>query len=79
MTMSSPTKYVYTGARAASKVWDITNQSGNKAPVSQLDCLRENYIRSIKLLPDGRTRWLRRGEHCPSGTWPPPTPGSRQS
>lgn len=56
VTMSSPTKYVYTGGKGCVKVWDITNQSGNKAPVSQLDCLqRENYIRSIKLLPDGRT------------------------
>jgi len=55
VTMSNPTKYVYTGGKGCVKVWDIT-QSGNKAPISQLDCLqRENYIRSIKLLPDGRT------------------------
>jgi len=55
VTMSNPTKYVYTGGKGCVKVWDIT-QSGNKAAISQLDCLqRENYIRSIKLLPDGRT------------------------
>jgi len=55
VTMSNPTKYVYTGGKGCVKVWDIT-QPGNKAPMSQLDCLqRENYIRSIKLLPDGRT------------------------
>ncbi|KAL1428201.1 hypothetical protein MTO96_002608 [Rhipicephalus appendiculatus] len=37
------------------KVWDIS-QPGSKSPVSQLDCLqRDNYIRSCKLLPDGRT------------------------
>jgi len=55
VTMSNPTKYVYTGGKGCVKVWDIT-QPGNKAPISQLDCLqRENYIRSIKLLPDGRT------------------------
>jgi FOG: WD40 repeat len=37
------------------KVWDIS-QPGSKTPVSQLDCLqRDNYIRSVKLLPDGRT------------------------
>uniref|UniRef100_A0A2C9K2T8 Groucho/TLE N-terminal Q-rich domain-containing protein n=1 Tax=Biomphalaria glabrata TaxID=6526 RepID=A0A2C9K2T8_BIOGL len=38
------------------KVWDIS-QPGNKSPpISQLDCLqRDNYIRSIKLLQDGRT------------------------
>ena len=55
VTMSNPTKYVYTGGKGCVKVWDIA-QSGNKAAISQLDCLqRENYIRSIKLLPDGRT------------------------
>jgi len=55
VTMSNPTKYVYTGGKGCVKVWDIT-QPGNKAPISQLDCLqRDNYIRSIKLLPDGRT------------------------
>lgn len=57
VTMSNPTKYVYTGGKGCVKVWDITQPGpGNKAPISQLDCLqRENYIRSIKLLPDGRT------------------------
>ena len=55
VTMSNPTKYVYTGGKGCVKVWDIS-QPGGKAPVSQLDCLtRDNYIRSIKLLPDGRT------------------------
>merc|ERR1719232_198298 len=55
VTMSNPTKYVYTGGKGCVKVWDIS-QPGSKAPVSQLDCLtRDNYIRSIKLLPDGRT------------------------
>ena len=53
--MSNPTKFVYTGGKGCVKVWDIT-QPGNKTPISQLDCLqRDNYIRSIKLLPDGRT------------------------
>ena len=55
VTMSNPTKYVYTGGKGCVKVWDI-GQPGGKVPVSQLDCLtRDNYIRSIKLLPDGRT------------------------
>ncbi|XP_059081122.1 protein groucho-like isoform X3 [Tigriopus californicus] len=55
VTMSNPTKYVYTGGKGCVKVWDVT-QPGNKTPISQLDCLqRDNYIRSIKLLPDGRT------------------------
>ena len=55
VSMSNPTKYVYTGGKGCVKVWDIS-QPGSKAPVSVLDCLqRDNYIRSIKLLPDGRT------------------------
>ncbi|XP_055385778.1 protein groucho-like [Condylostylus longicornis] len=55
VTISNPTKYVYTGGKGCVKAWDIS-QPGNKNPVSQLDCLqRDNYIRSVKLLPDGRT------------------------
>ena len=55
VTLSNPTKYVYTGGKGCVKVWDIS-QPGSKSPVSQLDCLqKDNYIRSIKLLPDGRT------------------------
>ncbi|KAK2710087.1 transducin-like enhancer protein 3-B isoform X3 [Artemia franciscana] len=57
VTVSSPTKYVYTGGKGCVKVWDMTASVGPaKQPVSQLDCLqRDNYIRSVKLLPDGRT------------------------
>lgn len=55
VTISNPTKHVYTGGKGCVKIWDIS-QSGSKGPISQLDCLqRENYIRSCKLLPDGRT------------------------
>ncbi|XP_041372996.1 transducin-like enhancer protein 4 isoform X2 [Gigantopelta aegis] len=55
VTISNPTRHVYTGGKGSVKVWDIS-QPGNKSPVSQLDCLqRDNYIRSIKLLQDGRT------------------------
>ncbi|CAG2104673.1 unnamed protein product [Medioppia subpectinata] len=55
VTISNPTKYVYTGGKGCVKVWDIS-QPGSKSPVSQLDCLqKDNYIRSCKLLPDGRT------------------------
>ncbi|XP_011136964.1 protein groucho isoform X2 [Harpegnathos saltator] len=57
VTISNPTKYVYTGGKGCVKVWDI-GQAGiaGVKPVSQLDCLqRDNYIRSVKLLPDGRT------------------------
>ncbi|XP_064610063.1 transducin-like enhancer protein 4 [Liolophura sinensis] len=55
VTISDPTRHVYTGGKGCVKVWDIS-QPGNKSPISQLDCLqRDNYIRSIKLLKDGRT------------------------
>ncbi|XP_055877467.1 transducin-like enhancer protein 1 isoform X2 [Biomphalaria glabrata] len=56
VTVSNPTRHVYTGGKGCVKVWDIS-QPGNKSPpISQLDCLqRDNYIRSIKLLQDGRT------------------------
>lgn len=55
VTISNPTKFVYTGGKGCVKVWDIS-QPGSKTPVSQLDCLqKDNYIRSVKLLPDGRT------------------------
>ncbi|CAG0907649.1 unnamed protein product [Darwinula stevensoni] len=60
VTLSHPTKYVYTGGKGCVKVWDIsqppTASTKNLTPISQLDCLqRDNYIRSVKLLPDGRT------------------------
>ena len=57
VTISNPTKYVYTGGKGCVKVWDIGQGiNGTASPVSQLDCLqRDNYIRSVKLLPDGRT------------------------
>ncbi|XP_074651316.1 transducin-like enhancer protein 4 isoform X3 [Tubulanus polymorphus] len=55
VTISNPCRHVYTGGKGCVKVWDIS-QPGSKSPVSQLDCLqRDNYIRSIKLLQDGRT------------------------
>lgn len=38
VTISNPTKYVYTGGKGCVKVWDIS-QPVNKSPVSQLDCL----------------------------------------
>ncbi|UXI16104.1 collagen type iv alpha-3-binding protein [Sarcoptes scabiei] len=54
VTISNPTKYVYTGGKGCVKVWDISTPAAKL--VSQLDCLpRDNYIRSCKLLPDNRT------------------------
>lgn len=49
VTISNPTKYVYTGGKGCVKVWDIGHEGGGSTkPVSQLDCLqRNNYIRSV--------------------------------
>lgn len=38
VTISNPTRHVYTGGKGCVKVWDISHP-GNKTPVSQLDCL----------------------------------------
>ncbi|KAJ8400444.1 hypothetical protein AAFF_G00395680 [Aldrovandia affinis] len=55
VTISASTPHVYTGGKGCIKVWD-TSQPSSKSLMAQLDCLnRDNYIRSCKLLPDGRT------------------------
>nr|XP_021152655.1 transducin-like enhancer protein 1 [Columba livia] len=55
VTISNSTQHVYTGGKGCVKVWDVA-QPGTKTAVAQLDCLnRDNYIRSCKLLPDGRS------------------------
>lgn len=38
VTISNPTRHVYTGGKGCVKIWDIS-QPGSKSPVSQLDCL----------------------------------------
>lgn len=49
VTISNPTKYVYTGGKGCVKVWDIgQGGTGSTKSVSQLDCLQpDNYIRSV--------------------------------
>ncbi|XP_071434441.1 transducin-like enhancer protein 2 isoform X2 [Pithys albifrons albifrons] len=55
VTISNSTRHVYTGGKGCVKVWDV-GQPGTKTAVARLDCLnRDNYIRSCKLLPDGRS------------------------
>lgn len=76
VTISNPTRHVYTGGKGCVKVWDIS-QPGNKSPISQLDCLqRDNYIRSIKLLQDGRTLIVG-GEASTLSIWDLATPTPR--
>ncbi|XP_048484383.1 protein groucho isoform X7 [Plutella xylostella] len=58
LSLSNGARHAYTGGKGCVKLWDITNPGSPNTlePLSQLDCLqRDNYIRSVKLLPDGRT------------------------
>ncbi|XP_043909690.1 transducin-like enhancer protein 4 isoform X2 [Protopterus annectens] len=76
VTLSSSTRHVYTGGKGCVKVWDVS-QPGNKTPIAQLDCLnRDNYIRSCKLLPDGRTLIVG-GEASTLSIWDLATPTPR--
>lgn len=42
VTISNPTRHVYTGGKGCVKIWDIS-QPGSKSPVSQLDCLVKTW------------------------------------
>uniref|UniRef100_A0A4W5MD16 Groucho/TLE N-terminal Q-rich domain-containing protein n=1 Tax=Hucho hucho TaxID=62062 RepID=A0A4W5MD16_9TELE len=83
VTISNPTRHVYTGGKGCVKVWDISHP-GNKSPVSQLDCLlRRVYLkRSLKthlpttLLPNGRTLIVG-GEASTLSIWDLATPTPR--
>ncbi|XP_022824822.1 protein groucho-like, partial [Spodoptera litura] len=58
LSQAGAARHAYTGGKGCVKLWDISNPGSPAAlePLSQLDCLqRDNYIRSVKLLPDGRT------------------------
>ncbi|XP_019327770.1 PREDICTED: transducin-like enhancer protein 1 [Aptenodytes forsteri] len=68
VTISNSTRHVYTGGKGCMSVWDV-GQPGTKTAVAQLDCLnRDNYIRSCKLLPDGR-RLIVGGEASTLSIW----------
>ena len=52
--------FLFTNLQGCVKVWDLQHTTSQenpalKTPVHNLDCLGDNYIRSCKLLPDGRT------------------------
>ncbi|CAK8676930.1 unnamed protein product [Clavelina lepadiformis] len=63
VTVSNPTRHVYTGGKGCVKIWDMNTVNGlnggpvtTQNPTTKLDCLqRDSYIRSCKLLPDKRT------------------------
>lgn len=46
VTISNPTRHVYTGGKGCVKVWDISHP-GNKSPVSQLDCLVSEVVGQV--------------------------------
>uniref|UniRef100_A0A1I7UL74 TLE_N domain-containing protein n=1 Tax=Caenorhabditis tropicalis TaxID=1561998 RepID=A0A1I7UL74_9PELO len=60
-TIARDNSRVYTGGKGCVKIWDVrdTDLSGttvvSRPPISSLDCLKENYIRSCKLFEDGNT------------------------
>lgn len=56
VTISNPTRHVYTGGKGCVKIWDIS-QPGSKSPISQLDCL----VRTR----DYRPPWLAEGQPWP--------------
>lgn len=53
---SWPNRHAYTGGKGCVKVWDIGPNAPQitKEPVYSIECLKDNYIRVCKLLPDGR-------------------------
>ncbi|CAB3408586.1 unnamed protein product [Caenorhabditis bovis] len=62
VTIARDNSRVYTGGKGCVKIWDIRESDianggtpVTRAPVSSLDCLKDNYIRSCKLFEDGCT------------------------
>ncbi|TMS03552.1 Methylcrotonoyl-CoA carboxylase beta chain, mitochondrial [Larimichthys crocea] len=53
VTISNPTRHVYTGGKGCVKVWDISHP-GNKTPVSQLDCLSAPACYALAISPDSK-------------------------
>lgn len=49
VTISNPTRHVYTGGKGCVKIWDIS-QPGSKSPVSQLDCLVGPSAENLSIL-----------------------------
>ncbi|VDM57924.1 unnamed protein product [Angiostrongylus costaricensis] len=53
VTIAKDNRSVYTGGKGCVKIWDITRtQESLRTPLSTLECLQGNYIRSCKLSAD---------------------------
>lgn len=59
VTISNPTRHVYTGGKGCVKIWDIS-QPGSKSPISQLDCLVS--IPGLQAPPAGGGEWSSLGQ-----------------
>ncbi|CAF2893450.1 unnamed protein product [Rotaria sp. Silwood2] len=56
VTISEPSKRVYTGGKGCVKVWDLKQTGTIRTPLSYFKCLNDDsYIRFCKLLSDDRT------------------------
>ncbi|CAF1179025.1 unnamed protein product, partial [Adineta ricciae] len=56
VTISEPSKRIYTGGKGCVKVWDLKQTGTVRTPVSYFKCLNDDsYIRFCKLLSDDRT------------------------
>lgn len=78
VALSNPTKNIYTGGKGFVKVWSLDNSESNNEvrapkvinnPVAELACLpADSYVRSCKLLPDGK-KLIVGGEVPPISVW----------
>lgn len=59
VTISNPTRHVYTGGKGCVKIWDIS-QPGSKSPISQLDCLVRGWGLTSEL--EHPSRFM--GDYC---------------
>lgn len=78
VALSNPTKNIYTGGKGFVKVWSLDNSENNneirqakvlRTPITMIPCLQEeHYVRSCKLLPDGK-KLIVGGEVPPISVW----------
>lgn len=63
VTISNPTRHVYTGGKGCVKIWDIS-QPGSKSPVSQLDCLVTSRYCYLQIMADENVICLFKSFSC---------------
>ncbi|KAJ3215703.1 hypothetical protein HDU67_010414 [Dinochytrium kinnereticum] len=55
MAISKPFKYLFTASCGTIKIWDVEKGGVTPAMVASIECSGKNYIRGMKITPDGRT------------------------